>query len=335
MKRVLALSFGLFLSIAAPSVITAQTALSNVMLGHSGGAGSLSNLRRIIERDKIWEKHGLNVKAVYFNSGSVLTQAMAGGNIVGSDSEVPGMLNLAVSGVADVKLVTVTINRIEHVFVVRKNVLKPEDLKGKRLAVSRIGSASDTVTRMVLRSWKIDPEKEVSLLQSGNTPTRMTALVGGHVDGALVSPESVYKVISTGCCRVLMDLSELPIDYARYGLVFPTSFIKTQRDVARRLLMAYLEGIYIFRTRPRAVYVVLEEEGIKDPIVQKDIYERALKSLREYPIPEPNGIQSALDSLTHPNARNVKPASLMDTSIIEEIRKSGFIDKLYGRAPRS
>ena len=121
------------------------------------------------------------------------------------------------------------------------------------------------------------------------------------------------------------------MDYARYGYVFPTSFIKTQRDVLRRLLMAYLEGIYIFRTRPKAVYAVLEEEGIKDPSVQKDIHDRALKNVREYPVPESNGIQSALDSLTHPNAKTTKPASLMDTSVMEEIKKSGFIEKLYGR----
>jgi len=99
----------------------------------------------------------------------------------------------------------------------------------------------------------------------------------------------------------------------------------------RRLLMAYLEGIYIFRTRPKAVYAVLEEEGIKDPSVQKDIHDRALKNVREYPVPESNGIQSALDSLTHPNAKTTKPASLMDTSVMEEIKKSGFIEKLYGR----
>jgi NitT/TauT family transport system substrate-binding protein len=332
MKKILAFTGGFLWLIAAPFLLTAQSPLNNVILGHSGGAGSLNVLRRIVERDKIWEKHGLNVKSVYFNSGTVLTQAMAGGNIVGSESEVPGMLNLAVSGVADLKLVTVTINRIEHLFVVRKNIAKPEDLKGKRLAVSRFGSASDTVTRLVLRMWKIDPDKEVILLQSGNTPTRMTALAAGHVDGALVSPESVYKIVATGCCRVLADLSELPMDYARYGYVFPTSFIKTQRDVLRRLLMAYLEGIYIFRTRPKTVYSVLEEDGIKDPAVQKDIHERALKHVREYPLPESNGIQSALDSLTHPNAKTTKPASLMDTSVLEEIRKSGFIDKLYGRA---
>src|SRR5437867_1120363 len=335
MKRVLALSLGLFLWIASPSGLMAQAPLNNVILGHSGGAGSLNILRRIMERDKIWQKYGLNVKSVYFNSGTVLIQAMVGGNIVGSESEVPGMVNLAVAGVADLKVVTVTINRIEHVFVVRKNIAKPEDLKGKRLAVSRIGSASDTITRMVLRSWKIDPDKETTLLQSGNTPTRMTALAAGHVDGALVSPESVYKMLASGCCRVLADLADLPMDYARYGYAFPASYIKTQRDTLRRLLMAYLEGIYVFRTRPKAVFSALEVEDIKDPVVQKDIYERSLKSVREFPLPEPNGIQSVLDSLPHPNARNVKPASVMDSSILEEIKKSGFIDKLYGRAPGS
>ena len=332
MKTVLALIGGLLSFIAAPSLVGSQTTLTNVILGHSGGAGSLNTLRRITDRDKIWEKYGLNVRSVYFNSGTVLTQAMAGGNIVGSESEVPGMLNLAVSGVADLKLVTVTINKIEHVFVVRKSIAKPEDLKGKRLAVSRIGSASDTVTRLVLRSWKLDADKDVTLLQSGNTPTRMTALAAGHVDGALVSPESVHKIVATGCCRALADLSELPMDYARYGYVFPTAYIKTQREVLRRLLMAYLEGIYIFRTRPKTVYSVLEEEGIKDPLIQKDIYDHALKNVREFPVPEANGIQSALDSLTHPNAKTTKPSSLMDTSMLDEIKKSGFLDKLYGRA---
>ena len=167
MRRVLALCLGSFLWMGWPPGLMAQAPLSNVILGHSGGAGSLDILRRIIERDKIWDKYGLNVKNIYFNSGTVLIQAMAGGNIVGSESEIPGMVNLAVAGVADLKIVTVTINRIEHVFVVRKNIVKPEDLKGKRLAVSRIGSASDTITRMVLRAWKIDPDKETISIAIG------------------------------------------------------------------------------------------------------------------------------------------------------------------------
>ena len=313
------------------SSFPARAQSNSILLGYSG-SGISTDLRRVIEREKIWEKHGINVKSIYFNSGTVLTQAMVGGNIVASDSGVPDLMSLPLSGVLDTKIIAVNINRLEHIVVVRKNITKPEDLKGKRIAVSRIGSASDITTRMVLRSWKIDPDKDIIVLQSGNTPTRMTALMAGHVDAALVSPDSLHKILASGCCRALADLSELPLDYARFGVTVPTSLIRTQRDTVRRLLMAYIEGIYIFKTRPKAAFAVFEEEGIKDPAAAKDLYNRLSGSLREYPIPDASGIQGALDSLTHPNARNVKPASLMDITIIEEIKKSGFIDKLYGRS---
>jgi ABC-type nitrate/sulfonate/bicarbonate transport system substrate-binding protein len=331
MKWVL-FAFVFFLTTQAVTMGWAQS--QSLMMGYSG-AGISSDLRRVIEKEKLWDKYGVNVKAIYFNSGGVMTQAMAGGNINVSDSDVPAMLNLSVSGVMDLKTISVTFNRLEHIFVVRKNIARPEDLRGKRVAVSRIGSASDIVTRMVIRQWKIDPEKEVTVLQSGNTPTRMTALVAGHVDAALISPDNIAKILGTGCCRVLVDLSELPLDYARFGGTVPTSMIRTQRDALRGYLLATIEGIYLFKTRPKLVYSIFAEEGIKEPAVQKDLHDRLARSLREYPVPEANGIQGALDSLTHPNARTTKPASLMDTSIIEEIKKSGFIDKLYGRPPKS
>jgi NitT/TauT family transport system substrate-binding protein len=316
------------------SVCCVPNAGAQIIMGYSG-AGISTDLRRVIEKEKLWDKYGVSVKAIYFNSGGVLTQAMAGGNINLSDSDVPAMLNLAVSGIMDIKTISVTFNKIEHIFVVRKNIARPEDLKGKRVAVSRIGSASDIVTRMVIRQWKIDPEKEIIVLQSGNTPTRMAALVAGHVDAGLISPDSIHKIMATGCCRILADLSDLPMDYARFGGTVPASMIKDQRDTLRRYLQATIEGIYLFKTRPKLVYSIFEEEGNKDPAVQKELYDRLSKSLREYPVPETNGIQGALDSLTNPNARTSKPASLMDTSIIEEIKKSGFIDKLYGRPPKN
>ncbi len=319
---------------AASWLIPTSPAHSETLIMGYSGAGITTDLQRVIEREKLWGKYGLSVKAVYFNSGSVMTQAMAGGNIQLSDSDVPAMLGLAVSGVTEVKTISVIINRLEHIFVTRKNIAKPEDLKGKRVAVSRIGSASDIVTRMVIRQWKVDPEKETVILQAGNTPTRMQALMAGRIDAALISPDNLHNVLASGCCRILADLSELPFDYARFGATVPTSMIKTQRDTLRRYLQAIIEGIYVFKNRPQVVYSVFAEEGIKDPAVAKDLYNRLATGLREYPIPEPIGIQNALDSISHPNARNVKPADLMDTSILEEIKKSGFIDKLYGRGPK-
>ena len=327
-RFVLILGIVLIAGFSAPGVYA-----QSITMGYSG-SGITTDLRRLMEREKIWDKYGLDVKSIYFNSGGVMTQAMVGGNINVCDSDVPAMLNLAVSGVMEIKAISVIINRLEHIFVVRKNIAKPEDLRGKRVAVSRIGSASDITTRMIIRQWKVDPEKELTILQSGNTPTRMAALVAGHVDAALISPDNIHQILATGCCRVLADLSELPFPYARFGGTVPVSMIKDQRDTLRRYLQATIEGIYLFKTQPKLVYAVFAEEGIKEPAVQQDLYKRLANSLREYPIPESKGIQNALDSLPHPNARTIKPASLMDTSIIEEIKQSGFIDKLYGRPPR-
>jgi len=134
---------------------------------------------------------------------------------------------------------------------------------------------------------------------------------------------------------ILLIILFLPLDFARFGVTVPASLIRNQRETARRIVMAYIEGIHAFKIKSKLVFSVLEEEGIKDPAIAKEIFNRLSYSMREYPNPEPNGIQNAIDSLGHPNARNVKPASVMDTSIVEEVRKSGFIDKLYGRAPKN
>jgi len=257
---------------------------------------------------------------------------MLGGHIVISDSDVPAQLNLKVAGLMDVSIIGVTVNRLEHFFVVRASIKTAEELKGKKVAISRFGSASDLTTRMVVRFWKLDPEKDLAFIQSGNTPTRIAALVAGQVDAALVSPDSIHKILASNCCRVLADLSEIPLDYARFGLVVPTSFIKKQRDVLRRFLEAYVEGIYLFKTRPELAQEVLQRiEGITDPQTLKWIYERNARSLRENPAPDLKGIQNALESIGTPKAKAAQAKDFIDSSLLDEIQKSGYIAKLYGK----
>ena len=309
-------------------VFTTTSDAETLFLGHSG-AGISGTLRTLIEREKLFQKRGLDVKAIYFNSGSVMAQAMVAGDIVVSDSDVPAQLTPKISGIKDVRVVAVTINRLEHILVVGNHIKAPEDLRGKRIAISRFGSASDMTTRLALRSLKVNAERDVMILQSGNTPTRISALVAGHVDGALVSPEQVYKVLASKCCRVLADLSELPLDYARFGVVMPMSALRAQRDTMRKLLEAYIEGIYLFKPRPDATQAVLRDGGVDDPQVAKNVYERLAGSLREYPVPELKGVQAALDSVMTAKDRNIQAQDYIDSSIVEEIKNSGYIDRLY------
>ena len=203
-------------------VATLAQSLPSLNMGYSG-AGIGSDLLKVIERNNLWRKHGLDVRVVYLSSGTLMAQTLSSGDIGIAGFDTPAMLNLALAG-HSLKIVAVPINRIEPMFVVRANIKTPAELKGKKVTISRFGSGSDIITRVALRYWKLDPDKDVSFFQSGNTPTRVAALIAGHMDGGLVSSTGVAKIVATGCCRVLADLSELPLDFANYGVVVSGAF---------------------------------------------------------------------------------------------------------------
>ena len=293
------------------------------------GAGIGSDLLKVIERNALWRKHGIDVRTIYLSSGSLMAQTLSSGDIGIAGFDTPAMLSLALAG-HSLKVIAVPINRLEPFFVVRTNIKTPADLKGKKITISRFGSGSDIMTRVALRYWKLDPDKDVSFFQSGNTPTRTAALIAGHMDAALVSSTGVAKIVATGCCRVLADLSELPLEFANYGVVVSGTLLKNQRDNVKRFLQALIEGIYTFKTKPDTARAVLRESSGDADVTA--LYERLSKSFRDFPSPETRGIQNVIDSLPMPKARGAKAEDFIDGSLMEEIRKSGFVDKLFGKA---
>jgi len=311
----------------SPAIVYAQN-LPLLNMGYSG-AGIGSDLLKVIDRSGLWRKHGLEVKVVYLSSGTLMAQTLSSGDIGIEGFDTPAAINLALAGTS-LKIVAVIINRLEPLFVVRSNIKTPADLKGKKITISRFGSGSDIISRVALRYWKLDPDKDVSFFQSGNTPTRVAALIAGHMDAALVSSTGVAKILATGCCRILADLSELPLEYANYSVVVSGSLLKNQRENVRRFLQAMTEGIYVFKTKPDVAKAVLKESNNEAEV--GSLYERLTKSFREYPLPEPRGIQNVIEFMPTPKARGARAEDFMDTSLIEEIKKSGFIDKLYGRS---
>ena len=294
-------------------------------MGYSG-AGIGSDLLKVVERAGLWRKHGIDVRTIYLSSGTLMAQTLSSGDIGIAGFDTPAMLNLAVAG-HSLKVIAVPINRLEPFFVVRNNIKAPPDLKGKKITISRFGSGSDIMTRVALRYWKLDPEKDVSFFQTGNTPTRIAALVSGQMDAALVSSTGVARIVATGCCRVLADLAEVPLDYANYGVVVSGGLLKGGRENVKRFLTALIEGIHTFKTKADVARSVLRE-STPDAEAIAPLYQRLSKSFRDFPVPEPRGIQNVLDSLLGPKARGARAEDFMDTSLMEEIRKSGFMETL-------
>ena len=297
-----------------------------VRVGYSG-TGVAKNLHKTIERAGLWKKRGLDVRLIYFTSGATMAQAMVGGDLDIADSDVPAMLNAVSAGALDGKLISVYINRFPFAFVVRNDVKTAEDLKGKQLAISRFGSSSDVTTRMLLRQFNLDPDKDVRIIQAAGT-TRVPAMVSGQIHGTLLGTYDVPVVTDSGCCRVFIDMLEMPIDYARFGQVVPTQLLRTKRELLAKFAEGLIEGIYVFKTNKELALSVLRTEGIKSPEYS---YPRVAAAMRERPIPEAKGVQAVMDSVKTPKSKVTLAKDVMDGSLIEEIDRTGYITKLYGK----
>jgi NitT/TauT family transport system substrate-binding protein len=210
---------------------------------------------------------------------------------------------------------------------VRNEIKSAEDLKGKRLAISRFGSSSEVTTRMLLRHFKLDPDKDVRIIQATGT-SRLPAMVAGQLDGTLLGTYDVPALLESGCCRVLVDMLEMPLDYARFGQVVPTNVLKTRRDLFLKFVEGLIEGIYVFKTNTDLVLSVLKQEGIKG---REYSYPRIAAAMRERPLPELKGVQAVLDSVKTPKSKVTQAKDVMDPSLVEEVDKSGYITKLYGK----
>ena len=142
----------------------------------------------------------------------------------------------------------------------RKGIKTPQELKGKKVAISRFGSVSDIVTRMVLRHWGLEA-KDVILMQVGNTPTRIAAILSGQVDGGLINPTDVDRMAASGCWGLLADLSALNIPYARFGVAGLGSYFKaTLIPAAKYYRPSRKEFIITRRTRKTALLRCKREE---------------------------------------------------------------------------
>jgi len=310
-----------------PSLHAQNKTLEPVKIGYSG-TGITHDLLKMMGNNRIFEKHGLSVQAILFSG--LLNQAAVSGSIDFTTSDLPSQIQAAVTGF-DFKILSVTHNRLDGAMVTRKEIKKPGDLAGKKLAISRFGSVSDLVTRLVLRYWKVEPIKEVALLQVGNTPSRIAAILSGQVDGGLIQPTDVERVVNTGCCLVLSDLEKLDIPYARFGVAALGSVIKARPETTRKMLEALVEGIHYYKTHPDEGVAILVARGI-DRNMARSAYQKVADSYRIIPDPEIASVKGVVDTLLDDRARTVAPETLIDARPWEQVAKSGILERLYGKA---
>ena len=209
----------------------------------------------IAKDTKIFEKNGLDVEPVLLRGSGQTSQAMVSGSLFASSVAHPAVMLADLNG-ADLVNVAHGIAAQGSKLMVKPEIRKLEDLKGKKIGISSLGSAGDLLFGYVLRKYGIDTSREVFWLAVGNTAERLQALYSGAVDAADLTFPADLQAERKGF-RVLLD--------AKKEIVYPTASVvyAAQDDPGRsrhgHALRAILCGRHrLFETEPR-----VQPEGFK------------------------------------------------------------------------
>jgi len=310
-----------FLALILPGTVFS---LEKVRLGYSG-VGSGEEIHHFAKEVGLFEKSGLDVEIVYIPGGSTVVQAMIAGEVQFGRGSATEVVSSHLAGFP-LKILAALINKFVYSFVTPPSITKTQDLKGKAVAVSRFGSGSDFITRMALKSWGLEPVKDITILQIGNSPERLAAVSSGKVQGSILSLSQTPRAKKLGL-RVLADLSQIDAEYPQGVLYVPSGLIEKRPDLIRSFLKAYVEAIRQFKSnRPVAFQIISRSSGLKDKAEIEEYHNTLSKNfLLDYPMPTLAGMRTVLGDLAvkNPKVREIKPEDLLEVRFLRELKESG------------
>ena len=300
--------------------------LEKIRIG-GGAVGAPQMTMWFAKEANLYEKHGLDVEAIHIPGSSLAVQAMLSGEVQIIQLGGTASMQANFAG-ADTVIVATILKKFLFSIFSRPDITKITDLKGKLFGATRFGTLSDFASRFALEKNGLNPERDITMVQTGGQPETVLALLTGKVQAAALSVPATLRAKKANM-RELLDMASLEATIHQNGVVTTRKYLKTNEDTVRRFLMAYIEGgalakkDKVFATRVMAKYL-----GSKDPELLEDAYERVVPHLEIPPYPNLAGVGVLLKTLerTQPKARGASPEDFIDARLVRELAKSGFID---------
>lgn len=278
----------------------------------------------------IFKKYGLDIDLVYITGSPIVNAALLSGEVELAQGGPGASIQTNLKG-AGTMIILGNTNRFPYQLVAASNIKQIADLKGKRYAIARLGSADHTATLFVLPKLGIQPERDLNMIAVGAVPTRFAALVSGAVVAALLIPPETTKARELGF-RVLANFMDTDIDYQQNAIYTTKAIINRKTDALRRFVMAYSEGIHYIHTNGKGTQQIMKKylKG-DDKSIEEAYTEVVLKAAPKIPYPTKAGLQTMMKFMvgSMPELANAKPEDFMDTRLIKELEDSGFYARLY------
>jgi ABC-type nitrate/sulfonate/bicarbonate transport system substrate-binding protein len=269
-------------------------------------------------------KYGVDLEIVLIQAGSPNIQALLGGSIQLTQTAASSALLGAVRG-APVVIVATLENRLPMQLISRPEIKEPQQLRGKTIGINRFGGSNDAAVYMALKAWKMDP-KDITMLQTGGTSARMAALIGKKVDATVQSYPEIFQARKLGM-NVLADIGDFGF-YTNTSNIVTRSYLQQNRAVVKGFIKGQIEGMHYVKTNKEGSLKILKKHlQVADAEAVEGTYEFFAKRLPRVPRTEMEGIRNILRSI---DAGHKEPAEFLDMSLIDEIEREGFVQKLYG-----
>ncbi len=284
----------------------------------------------IAQEAGLFKKYNLDFQLVYIASSPAVTAAMLGGDAELALTGGEGMIRAFVQGATDFVFIGGIKNVLTHSILAKPEVKKPEDLKGKKVGVNRIGSNPHYFAVQALRRSGIDP-REVNFIQSGGAPESFAALVSGALDAATLTAPMDFQAIALGFHYVIYG-PDLRIPYAAAVFVTRRPVLAKRSQVVGRFIRVMAEAAKILHTDKEFTYKVLAKQlRLDNRKILDAAYNSEIKVLEPRLDLKPEGFQAILDEVAKvdPRASKVKAEDLIDRRYLEELEKSGLFDKLW------
>jgi NitT/TauT family transport system substrate-binding protein len=319
----------LFLIAILPLLADAQ---EKIKLAYSS-TDTINQVWTIAQDAGFYKKHGLDVDLVYIGSTTIGIAAIVAQDIQVGNAAGSGVANAAVRG-ADTVSTGCVINVLAYELVVLDSIKSAEDLKGKSIGISRFGSASDVAARELLKGLNLKPMEDVKILQIGGASERAAGFSRGVIAGFPSPPGNVHLIPGGLPHRILADMADLPKPYPLPFICAVTtkSFLAKKRDTVKKVLMALIEASHYFKTNREGTQKIVAKylRGANKAYLDSS-YQSTAKIIERVPYTSREGMKIQLDdALKQAPGSKVTVDNLIDDSIVREIEKEGFIDRVYG-----
>jgi len=297
---------------------------------HSGAGQSPQQLPIYAAKDLgLFQKYGLDVELVVITGGATLLQALIGQSINSANGSAMAPARAILSG-ADLAIIGTILNKNLYTFVTRKDIRKPSDLRGKKIGIANFGGANQFSVLAALKAWDI-PADAVKLIPSGNDPARLIAIEAGGLDGTVI-PNSAAGIAAKKGMNILANIPDIVKEFPDRTMIMERSFLKKNRESAKRFLQAVSEAIYRLKVEPQLrekTVAILAKRFRLDRQVAEEAYDIYRNVFSFPPRTGRRGLQDVLEIIQQETGRPKAEFALsrfLDESIMDELEHENFFN---------